>query len=74
MDTNLKSGKKIELVPLWDFAIGAGCDPKELRVELVAAGIPIREIKVGGQRCWFVERDQLDLFITRGCYLAPTED
>ena len=61
-----------KLVPLWDFAIGAGCDPKALREELVAAGIPICEIKVRGQRSAFVERDDLDRFITRGSTSAST--
>jgi hypothetical protein len=54
-----------KLVPLWDFAYGAGVDPKALRDELRAAGVLVHEITVGGQHSAFVERDALDRFVMR---------
>ncbi|NBQ80051.1 MAG: hypothetical protein EBT99_15800 [Betaproteobacteria bacterium] len=65
--------EKMQLVPLRAFATSAGCDPNEVQDELAAAGVAMRELKIGRARSVFVERIDLDRFIARSALTLKGE-
>lgn len=62
------------LVPIWDFAITAGINEKELIKSLRADGVQLLEISVSGKRAAFADRGDLAAYIARNAAQADTKE